>query len=117
MIGDSGVSQAWLFDPMDGSFGCPGQINAGSLNTGNIYSNLGIYEQGQRVYSPNNPQPNIVQDMRFGSSAEYQERSNNEHIDGGVMTSFKDAGSSNYWIRVRQLQKLINNNWYTVSYT
>lgn len=117
VIGDSGVSQAWLFDPMDGSFGCPGPINAGSLNTGNIYSSLGIYEQGQRVYSPNNPQPNIVQDMRFGSSAEYQERSNNEHIDGGVMTSFKDSGSSNYWIRVRQLQKLINNNWYTVSYT
>lgn len=86
----------------------------GNLNTG---AAGGVYDQGQRVYSPNNPQPNIVQDMRFGSSAEYQERSNNEHVDGGVMTSFKDSGSSNYWIRIRQLQKLINNNWYTVNYT
>lgn len=113
VIGDSGVSQAWLFDPTDGSFGSPGGISA----NGNIYSSQGIYEQGRRVYSSNNPQPNIVQDMRFAASAEYQERSNNERIDGGVMTSFKDAGSSNYWIRIRQLQKLINNNWYTVGYS
>lgn len=84
----------------------------GDLNTGGL-----VFEKSQRVYSPNNPQPNIVQDMRFAASAEYQERSNNERIDGGVMTSFKDAGSSNYWIRIRQLQKLINNNWYTVGYS
>lgn len=91
-----------------------GDISAqGNINT----DSGGIFEKGQRVYSPNNPQPNIVQDMRFGTSAEFQERSNNEHVDGGVMTSFKDSGSSNYWIRVRQLQKLINNTWYTVSYT
>lgn len=85
--------------------------------TGNLNTSGTLSEAGQRVYSPNNPQPNIVQDMRFSTSAEYQERSNNERIDGGVMTSFKDAGSSNYWIRIRQLQKLINNNWYTVGYS
>jgi hypothetical protein len=91
-----------------------GDISAqGNINT----DSGGVFEKGQRVYSPNNPQPNIVQDMRFGTSAEFQERSNNEHVDGGVMTSFKDSGSSNYWIRVRQLQKLINNTWYTVNYT
>ncbi|WP_255562141.1 phage tail protein [Rahnella sp. PD12R] len=113
IVSDSGASLTWFFDSIDGTFGSPGGISA----NGNIYSSLGIYEQGQRVYSPNNPQPNIVQDMRFAASAEYQERSNNERIDGGVMTSFKDAGSSNYWIRIRQLQKLINNNWYTVGYS
>ncbi|WP_208950161.1 phage tail protein [Rahnella sp. ChDrAdgB13] len=96
------------------NFSGTGDISAqGDINT----DTGGIFEKGQRVYSPNNPQPNIVQDMRFGTSAEFQERSNNEHVDGGVMTSFKDSGSSNYWIRVRQLQKLINNTWYTVSYT
>jgi phage-related tail fiber protein len=55
-IGDSGVTQAWLFDPTDGSFSCPG-----SINSGNIYSSLGIYEQGQRVYSPNyRPTPEAI---------------------------------------------------------
>ncbi|MDH2898858.1 phage tail protein [Rahnella variigena] len=55
-IGDSGVTQAWLFDPTDGSFSCPGSINGG-----NIYSSLGIYEQGQRVYSPNyRPTPEAI---------------------------------------------------------
>jgi len=58
----------------------------------------------------------FIQDLRFGTSAEFQERSNNERMGGGVMTSFKDAGSSNYWIRIRPLQKFIGGNWYTVGY-
>lgn len=107
-----GASASFRFE-QNGVFKAPGSVYAGAdMNTGGY-----LYEKNQRVYSPNNPQPNIVQDMRFAASAEYKERDNNEHIDGGVMTSFKDAGSSNYWIRVRQLQKLINNNWYTVNYT
>lgn len=58
----------------------------------------------------------FVGDIRLGASSEFQERGNNERMGGGVMTSFKDAGSSNYWIRLRPLQKLINGNWYTVGY-
>lgn len=58
----------------------------------------------------------FVSDIRLGTSTEFQERSNNERMAGGVMTSFKDAGSSNYWIRLRPLQKAVNGNWYTVGY-
>lgn len=125
-IGDSGVSAAWIFDPMDGSFGCPGSVSAA-----NIYSSAGIYEQGQRISTQvdaqnraNNAENNArnwaygncVQDIRFGASTEFKERSNNENMNGGVMTSFKDAGSSNYWIRMRPLQKAVGGNWYTVGY-
>lgn len=122
-IGDSGVSAAWVFDPMDGSFSCPGAVygsvlratnppnpgsgqgthigwnesgsqgesvfinnkgggsggfafrtvnvnntqqtgyvrfsGVGDLNAqGNINTDTGgVFEKGQRVYSPNNRQP------------------------------------------------------------
>ncbi|AYN29717.1 hypothetical protein D8682_23745 [Buttiauxella sp. 3AFRM03] len=59
----------------------------------------------------------FVQSIRFGASGEYQERSNNERVGGGVMTSFADRGSSNYWIRIRPLQYLINDVWYTAAYS
>ena len=59
----------------------------------------------------------FVQSIRFGASGEYQERGNNERVGGGVMTSFADRGSSNYWIRIRPLQYLINDVWYTASYS
>lgn len=59
----------------------------------------------------------FVQSIRFGASGEYQERSNNERVGGGVMTSFADRGSSNYWIRIRPLQYLINDVWYTTAYS
>lgn len=105
----------------------------GDLSTqGNLYTdNGGIYEMGQRVSTQNDAQNrannaennarnwaygNCVQDIRFGTSSEFKERSNNENMNGGVMTSFKDAGSSNYWIRMRPLQKAVGGNWYTVGY-
>lgn len=59
---------------------------------------------------------NCVQDIRLGSSSEFQERGNNERMGGGVMTSWADRGSSNYWIRLRPLQKAVGGNWYTVGY-
>lgn len=105
----------------------------GDLSTqGNLYTDGGgIYEMGQRVSTQNDAQNrannaennarnwaygNCVQDIRFGASTEFKERSNNENMNGGVMTSFKDAGSSNYWIRMRPLQKAVGGNWYTVGY-
>ena len=55
--------------------------------------------------------------IRFGASAEYQERGNTERLTGGVMTSFADRGSSNYWIRLRPLQYQINGgSWVTAAY-
>lgn len=58
-----------------------------------------------------------VTGIRFGASAEYQERGNTERLTGGVMTSFADRGSSNYWIRLRPLQYQINGGaWVTAAY-
>lgn len=58
-----------------------------------------------------------VTGIRFGASAEYQERGNTERMTGGVMTSFADRGSSNYWIRLRPLQYQINGGaWVTAAY-
>ena len=58
----------------------------------------------------------FVTAVRLGASGEYQERSNNERLAGGVMTSFADRGSSNYWIRLRPLQYLVNGAWVTAAY-
>lgn len=61
---------------------------------------------------------NYVTGVRFGASAEYQERGNSERMTGGVMTSFADRGSSNYWIRLRPLQYQINGgSWVTAAYS
>lgn len=60
---------------------------------------------------------NYVTAVRFGASAEYQERGNTERMRGGVMTSWADRGSSNYWMRVRPLQYQINGgSWVTAAY-
>ncbi|MDK9635077.1 phage tail protein [Enterobacter hormaechei] len=60
---------------------------------------------------------NYVTAVRFGASAEYQERGNTERMKGGVMTSWADRGSSNYWMRVRPLQYQINGgSWVTAAY-
>lgn len=60
---------------------------------------------------------NYVTAVRFGASAEYQERGNTERMKGGVMTSWADRGSSNYWMRLRPLQYQINGgSWVTAAY-
>ncbi|MEH0886283.1 phage tail protein [Enterobacter sp. UNJFSC 003] len=60
---------------------------------------------------------NYITGVRLGASAEYQERGNSERMTGGVMTSFADRGSSNYWIRLRPLQYQINGgSWVTAAY-
>ena len=95
----------------------------------------GVYEfngnQDVRVYSPHNPPPapdlssyatqlwvlqNFPQSIRFGTSVVVSERQNNERMAGGVMTSWADWGGSNYQVRLRPLQYLINGNWITASY-
>lgn len=57
-----------------------------------------------------------ITSIRLGTSQTFAERSNNERMSGGVMTSFADFGSSNYQIRLRPLQYYINGNWYTAGY-
>lgn len=59
VIGDNGTSQVWAFNPNNGEFNSPGDISTGGAiyTGGNINCPAGIYEQGQRVYSQNNPPP------------------------------------------------------------
>lgn len=125
-----------MADYATGSLSCGGDFFAGSkVYSGNRQSYLG--EDGN-LYGPvwggwlnnwvaarcndaynnaiNWAYGNCVQDIRLGSSSEFQERGNNERMGGGVMTSFADRGSSNYWIRLRPLQKAVGGNWYTVGY-
>lgn len=58
----------------------------------------------------------FVQDVRLTAPVEYSERGLNERVWGGVMTSWADYGGSNYHIKWRLLQKLINGQWLTVAY-
>lgn len=58
----------------------------------------------------------FITGVRLGASSAIQERGNNERLTGGVMTSWADTGSSNYWIRLRPLQYLINGAWVTAAY-
>lgn len=57
-----------------------------------------------------------VTNMRYTGKQAYQERNGNERLPGGLMTTWSDFGSSNYWIYVRQLQYQINGSWVTVAY-
>ncbi|EHJ3655074.1 hypothetical protein J9T75_000209 [Salmonella enterica] len=60
---------------------------------------------------------NFVQNIRLTTPIEYSERGLNERVPGGVMTSWADYGGSNYHIKWRLLQKLINGQWVTAEYT
>jgi len=99
-----------------------GSVWNGYLNTWLANNNTNMHNDAQNLVniSENNVRNwvygSFVSDIRLAASAEFQERGNNERMGGGVMTSFKDAGSSNYWIRLRPLQKAVGGNWYTVGY-
>jgi len=82
------------------------------------YLNNWIIARANEAYNNANnwSYANLVQDIRLGSSSEFQERNNTERLTGGVMTSWADLGSSTYWIRLRPLQKCVGGTWYTVAY-
>ena len=61
------------------------------------------------------PQQGVMA-IRMGALQSFKERSGNERMGGGVMTSFADFGSSNYYVYLRPLQYLINGNWVTAGY-
>ncbi|ECP4387226.1 TPA: hypothetical protein G9E81_004884 [Salmonella enterica] len=58
----------------------------------------------------------FVQDVRLAAPVEFSERGLTERVWGGVVTSWADYGGSNYHIKWRLLQKLINGQWLTVAY-
>jgi hypothetical protein len=133
-----GDSDSGLISTADGSLSFfANGVNMGYWNNselyyeGNISSNAGIYEQGQRVYSPNNPQSLsgyateawvnqlFVTNIRLASRGILViDGAMTECPDGAVVT----GGNGNEGTQVgrvfyRSLQKLVNNEWFTVSYT
>lgn len=61
--------------------------------------------------------PQGVMGVRLGPLQSFKERRGTERMTGGVMTTWADFGSSNYWVYLRPLQYLINGSWVTVAYT
>ncbi|EOZ9390803.1 phage tail protein [Enterobacter cancerogenus] len=112
----------------NGNFIAPGQIIPGSFSNfdGRYYTKAqsdagymaktGAYTKAESE-ARYQSKGSYVTGIRFGASAEYQERGNTERLTGGVMTSFADRGSSNYWIRLRPMQYQINGGaWVTAAY-
>lgn len=54
--------------------------------------------------------------VKMGASVTYKERSTAERMASGVMTSWADYGGSNYWVRLRPLYYLKNNQWILAPY-
>lgn len=60
---------------------------------------------------------NASTDVRLGAPQTIKERRATERVAGGVMTSWADYGSSNYWVVLRTLQIYRNGAWSIVPYT
>lgn len=118
---------AWISNPFnakpDGSVSAPGNLSGGA-----------VFDGGQRVYSPNNPQPidlsgyatqnwvlqNFVQSIDLTAPAEVGFWDGNGYTratDGAAMYNFKMVGGSsnvgNYIIRYTR--RLVNNVWYVLN--
>lgn len=86
--------------------------------------NNGINNAYQTAINVNNDLQNyknvvnatFVSSLRLGARQTFKERDLNERMGGGVMTSWADYGSSNYWQSLRPLQYYIGGNWYTAGY-
>lgn len=98
----------------DGSFRSPSSVYAADAcmaGDGNVYGSM----WGGWLSDYLNSRAGISS-IRLGASAEFKERGNSERMVGGVMTSWADTGTSNYWIRLRPLQYFINGTWVTAAY-
>lgn len=111
---DDGSSLTWFFDAGDGSFGSPGGISAKGP----------IYEEGQRVYSPNNPQPGLattdwvnatfVTAMGLGAQFAATRNGDEAFADAGcVISGIGDFGADDGYGYQRPSQYCINGQWYT----
>ncbi|MDT7446326.1 phage tail-collar fiber domain-containing protein [Citrobacter freundii] len=104
-----------------------------------------VYDQGHRVYSPNNPQPidlssyatqqwvgaqgyatqswvlqNFVQNIDLTAPSEFQfwdGRGYMRPTDGAAMYNFSMVGGSSNvgWIQIRYTRKQVNNTWYVIN--
>ena len=107
-----------------GNYACPAQVLPGNYaNFDARYQAKGSYTPAGQAYTKAESDAryqskgSYITGIRFGASTEYNERSNTERMTGGVMTSWADRGSSNYWMRLRPLQYQINGgSWVTAAY-
>ncbi|HCR3328861.1 phage portal protein [Citrobacter freundii] len=93
-----------------------------------------VFDNGQRVYSPHNPQPidlsayatqqwvlqNFVQNIDLTAPTEFQfwdGRGYMRPTDGAAMYNFQMVGGSSNvgYIQIRYTRKLINNTWYVIN--
>lgn len=93
-----------------------------------------VFDNGQRVYSPHNPQPvsfegyatqswvlqNFVQNIDLTAPTEFQfwdGRGYMRATDGAAMYNFSMVGGSSNvgWIQIRYTRKLVNNTWYVIN--
>lgn len=99
-------------------------------NTSRVETRNGftLWEAGQRVYSPNNPQPvdlsSVVNSVRLGGEVRNNRNGGESFVlrmpSGHVATGFdihSKGGREDEFNAVfsRPIQYLINNNWYTVA--
>ncbi|WP_336186105.1 phage tail protein [Klebsiella aerogenes] len=96
-----GNDTSWIFRN-DGSFFSPGMI----------------FEAGQRVYSPNNPQPNVVTNVRLSALTWAGKIGNATHDWGGGCVITAVHAWENYAINMefglRAIQVLINGQWLSI---
>ncbi|ENZ8821977.1 phage tail protein [Klebsiella aerogenes] len=96
-----GNDTSWLFRN-DGSFFSPGMI----------------FEAGQRVYSPNNPQPNVVTNVRLSALTWTGKIGNATHDWGWGSVITAVHAWENYAINMefglRTIQVLINGQWLSI---
>lgn len=120
IIGDSGKSNIWSFDPNAGGFTSPGRVYSGE----HVIAAHGVYESGGnvRVYSPNNP-PDMsayVSGMMRGapvSPGKINEYGPDEAPAGCVLTRAWHDPTTSYGVlfTYRPLQIYINGAWRTIT--
>lgn len=83
-----------------------------SLNAGDV----GTYDAGTIEAKLAALAAQVGAGVKMGASVTYKERGTNERMASGVMTSWADYGGSNYWVRLRPLYYLKNNQWILAPY-
>lgn len=118
---------AWVSNPLaigrNGNASVSGNLSGGA-----------VFDGGQRVYSPHNPQPidfsgyatqqwvlqNFVQNIDLTAPTEFQfwdGRGYMRPTDGAAMYNFQMVGGSSNvgYIQIRYMRKLVNNTWYVIN--
>ncbi|EMX0768242.1 phage tail protein, partial [Citrobacter freundii] len=125
---------AWASNPLTISRDGSASINGYLAVFGAVDSTVGIYDKGNRVYSPINPPPatdlsayatqqwvlqNFVQNIRVSAAVarEFRDGWGYSANDAAFATAISMVGgSSNVGsLLVRYVQKQINNNWYNIT--